>query len=218
MMDLPLNVLILDDHELVAYGIKSKLGKLLPEVKMDVFTEGTAVVRKLKEQDYDLYIIDLELRDMTGFEVIKKIKRIYPDSNILVCTLHEEIWYAKELKLLNVSGILYKSSCLDLLDKAVSEILNGNTFFCDQYKELFNNHIDKDFRYLLYESLTKNECEVLYMIGRGYTTQNIADEKSWSVKTVEYYRKRLFDKFGVSNVSRLVAIAMKEGFLKKENL
>ncbi len=214
----PLDILILDDHELIAYGIKSKLEKLLPDVKVDIFTEGKSVYQKLKEKKYDLYIIDIELRDITGFDVIKKVRKVYPQSNILVCTLHEEIWYVKELKELQVNGILFKSSCLDLLDKAVTEILNGNAFYCEQYKELFNNHIEKDFRYLLYETFTKNESEVLVMVGKGYTIKDIAEEKSWSVKTVEYYRKRLFDKFGVSNVSRLIAIAMKEGFIKKEDI
>ncbi|MDR0573931.1 MAG: response regulator transcription factor [Tannerella sp.] len=213
-----MNILILDDHELVAYGIKSKLEKLLPDVKVDVFTEGKSVNQNLKNKKYDLYIIDIGLQDITGFDVIKKIRKTDPLSNILVCTLHEEIWYVKELKELHVNGILFKSSCPDLLDKAVTEILDGNTFYCEQYKELFNNHIEKGFSYLLYETFTKNETDVLMMVGKGYTIKDIAKAKSWSAKTVEYYRKRLFDKFGVSNVSRLVAIAMKEGFLKKEDI
>ena len=212
---LTLNILILDDHELMAYGIKSKLEKLLPNAKFDVYAEGEAVNRISKEKKYDLYIIDLELQDTTGFDVVKKIRKSYPNSNIIVCTMHEEIWYVKELKELKVNGILFKSSCLDLLDKAVSEVLNGEEFFCDKYKKLMNNHKEKDYRYLLYEKFTKNELAVLSMVGKGHTIKDIAEEKSWSVKTVEYYRKRLFDKFGVSNVSRLVAVAIREGFIKR---
>ena len=214
-MALTLNILILDDHELMAYGIKSKLEKLLPNAEFDVYTEGEAVNRMSKDKKYDLYIVDLELQDTSGFDVVKKIRKSYPDSNIIVCTLHEEIWYMKELKELKVNGILFKSSCMDLLDKAVSEVLNGEDFFCDRYKELTNNHKEKDYRYLLYEKFTKNEVEVLNMVGKGYTIKDIAEKKSWSAKTVEYYRKRLFDKFGVTNVSRLVAVAMREGFIKK---
>ena len=218
-INLTLDLLILDDHELMAYGIKTKLEKLLPDARFDVFTEGETVSRRISEgKKYDLYIIDLELQDTTGFDVVKKIRKSYPNSNIIVCTMHEEIWYVKELKELQVNGILFKSSCLDLLDKAVIEVLNGEDFFCDKYKELTNNHIEKDYRYLLYEKFTKNEVEVLNMVGKGYTIKNIAEEKSWSVKTVEFYRKRLFDKFGVKNVSRLVAIAMKEGFIKKRDV
>lgn len=213
-----LNILILDDHELIAYGIKSKLEKLLSNATFDVYTEGKVVNHILKDKVYDLYIIDIELQDTTGFDVIKKIRKLHPKSNILVCTLHEEIWYVKELKQLQVDGILFKSSCPDLLDRAVTEILNGETFFCDQFRELFNNHIEKDNRFLLYETFTKNESEVLCLVGKGYTIKEIAEEKSWSVKTVEYYRKRLFDKFGVTNVSGLVGIAMKEGFIKREDI
>lgn len=210
--------MIVDDHELMAYGIKTRLEKILPGSAFEIFTEGRMVGRYAKDRIYDLYIVDLELRDTTGFDVIHKIRKIQPKANILVCTLHEEMWYVKELKELRVNGILFKSSCLDLLDKAVTEILDGREFFCDQFKELFNNHRDKDYRYLLYEKFTKNEREVLGLVGKGYSIKEIASEKSWSEKTVEYYRKRLFDKFGVSNVSRLVAVAMKEGFIKKDDL
>lgn len=216
--NLTLDILILDDHELMAYGIKSKLEKLLPDARIDVFLTGKAVLDSIKEKKYDLYIIDLELQDTTGFDMIKKIKKSDPQAGILVCTMHEEIWYVKELKELQVDGILFKSSCSELLDKAVSEIIAGRTFFCDQYRELFNNHRDKGYRYLLYEDFTRNEKDVLYLVGKGYTIQGIADEKAWSVKTVEYYRRRLFDKFGVSNVARLIAIAIREGFIKKEDI
>ena len=217
MIALTLNILILDDHELIAYGIKSKLEKLLPNAEFDVYTKGEVVNRKSKDKKYDLYIVDLELQDTSGFDVVKKIRKLYPKSNIIVCTLHEEIWFVKELNALHVNGILFKSSCLDLLDKAVSKVINGEDFFCEKYKELTNSK-EKDYHYLLNEMFTKNEIDVLNMVCKGYTIKVIAENKSWSVKTVEYYRKRLFDKFGVSNSSRLIAVAIKEGFIKKGDI
>ena len=217
-MNTPVKILVLDDHELIAYGLKFKLEQLIPDMEIDIFTSAHETLQQIKKKKYDLYIIDIELKDASGIDVIRDLKAIYPQANILVCTLHEEMWYVKELMELQVNGILFKSACTDLLDKAAIELLNGRTFYCDKYKEMINNHKEVGFRYLLYESFTKNEKIVLGMIGKGLTIREIAEKKYWSVKTVEYYRKRLFDKFGVTNVSRLVAIAIREGFLKKDDI
>ena len=217
-MNTPVKILVLDDHELIAYGLKYKLEQLFSDVEVDIFTSGDVTLQQIKKKKYDLYIIDIELKDISGIDVIRDLKALNPSANIFVYTLHEEMWYVKVLKELQVSGILFKTSRMDLLDKALIELLNGRTFYCDRYKEMINNHKEVGFRYLLYESFTENEKIVLGMIGKGLTIKEIAEEKCWSVKTVEYYRKRLFDKFGVTNVSRLVAIAMREGFLKKDDI
>lgn len=215
--EVALNILILDDHELIINGIRTQLSKEFTEAHFDVFMKGQDVINILKEKRHDLYIIDIELKDITGIEIIKKIRKKYPDSLILVNTLHEEIWYIKELKTLHINGILFKSNCCKKLNIAVNEILNGNSFFCDKYKEM-NNVGEKYNNHLIDESFSKHEYDILYMIGKGLTIKEIAAAKVWSVKTVEHYRKRLFDKFGVPNVSRLIALAIKEGFLKKEDI
>jgi DNA-binding NarL/FixJ family response regulator len=216
--ELPLHILILDDHELTACGIKARLEKLLPNAAFDILNTGDGIAKFLKSRKHHLYIIDLELKDMLGTDIIKYIRAQYRDANILVCTLHEEIWYIRELKKMQVNGILFKSLCLDMLDKAVTELLEGRTYYCDRFKMLVNNHRETGNRFLLYEEFTDNEMEVLHLICKGFTSKDVSGMKGWSVKTVEYYRKRLFDKFGVSNVSSLVALALKEGFIKKDSI
>ncbi|MDR2914530.1 MAG: response regulator transcription factor [Tannerella sp.] len=213
-----LQIMILDDHELMAYGIKSRLELLLPNAGFDIVNMGLDVKRLLREKSHDLYIVDIELKDISGFEVIKDIRSKYPKSNILVHTLHEGLWYIKELKELMINGILFKSDCHEYLDKAVINILSGHTFLSDRFKDVINKKNRKGIGYLLHEDFTDNERDVLSLIGKGYTIKSIAEEKSWSVKTVEYYRKRLFDKFDVPNAPRLVAVAVREGFIKMEDI
>jgi DNA-binding NarL/FixJ family response regulator len=213
-----LRILILDDHELTAYGIETRLKNLLPDAVFDVLSTGSDACQLLKSKKHHLYIIDLELKDMSGIDIIKCIRAKYKNANILVCTLHEEMWYIKELKELKVNGILFKSLCLDMLDKTVTELLAGRTFYCDRFNMLTNNHRELENRFLLYEKFTDNELEVLHLICKGFNTKEIAEEKCWSIKAVEYYRKRLFEKFSVSNSSALVARAIKEGFIKKDSI
>ena len=218
MQELYPKILVVDDHELVALGIRQQLINSFPNAEIDLFTEGILSDIAQQKNLYDLYIIDLELRDISGIELIDRIKQRNPEAIILVYTFHEGIWFIKQLKVLKVNGVLTKSSGKGLLSKAVSELLKGNTYFCEQFHYLNNASNGSNSNPILNEMLTENESDILKLTGRGYTIKEIATMKAWSVKTVEHYRRRLFDKFGVSNSSRLIAIAFKEGFLKKEDL
>ena len=203
-----LRILVLDDHELLAYGLKAHLQTLLPGVQCDIFTSGKDACNASLSVDYDLYIVDLELEDMSGFEVIEKIRFGNAKAKILVCTMHEEIWFVKKLNACRINGILLKSSSREELSTALEEMAGGSFFYCKRFAylkksnpELENERNDK--------SLSVIDYQLLVMIGKGYTSREIAEKMKWSVKTVESYRKRLFDYFDVSNVASLVAFAMK---------
>ncbi|MDR2915186.1 MAG: response regulator transcription factor [Tannerella sp.] len=210
-----MNILIVDDHDIVTCGLKSQLSTMLPDADFDIFSNGKSALDILNKKKHDLYILDLELTDITGLELIKIIREKYHQALILVNTMHEEIWYIRELKELNVDGVLFKSTCSENINQAVSVIMEGGSFFCERFKELNNK---QNNNYLLSETFSKNEIDILLLIAKGHTTKVIADKKALSEKAIEHYRKRLFEKFEVSNVSRLIALAIKEGFIKKEDI
>ncbi len=212
------NILIIDDHELIASGIESLLLKTFPTVSTESSSQKEEIFEAIDNHNYDLYIVDLELKDITGFELIKRIREKNVNARILICTMHEEIWYIRELNLLQINGIILKSSCKTSLIEAVTTIMKGNIYYCSRFKYYGKNNATYKYHHLKEENFSQMEMQILHLIAQGYTTNKIGEVIGWSVKTVEHYRKRLFDKFGVSNVSRLIALAMKEGFLKKEDI
>lgn len=85
-------VLVVDDHSLILEGICRVLNRI-PCVRVaDAVTSGTQASALISRRDYDLYILDVSLPDMSGFDLITLIRRMNPDARIIINTMHEEIW------------------------------------------------------------------------------------------------------------------------------
>ena len=85
-------ILIADDHELVIDGIKNLLHESFIIEDIITFTEPEKIPDEVKKEQFDLYILDLEFKGMSGFELIESIRKEDPDARIIVVTMHEEIW------------------------------------------------------------------------------------------------------------------------------
>lgn len=207
-------ILIIDDHNLILEGIRSILEKkYLPE-QIVTMAEGKKAVELLPETLFDVYIVDLDLKDMTGFELIKQIRHYHASARIIVNTMHEEIWNINRLAELNINGIVLKSSASEHLDQAIEKILDGKEYFCPRFTYLRSRNQTYNRRIKNKNSIpSTQERQVLKYIAQGYTTQEIANILSVSENTIESHRKSLFLKLEAKNVAHLVSIAINQGLL-----
>ena len=208
-------ILIVDDHSLVLEGLSHTLEKIPGIGEITALTDGTSATNAIKDKTFDIYILDLELPDMNGFELIENILKLHEQASIIVNTMHEEIWTVNRLLELGVQGIVLKSSSSVHRAKAIKCILEGKSYFCPRFEYLAQKHTNYRKQLENKNSLpTKRELEVLQLIAAGKTTEEISERLFISINTVESYRKNLMLKLNAKNMAHLVSIAIKKRLIE----
>ena len=206
------SLLIVDDHDIVVLGLKHVVQTHFPDTfEVDSAKSGREALRKIAETRYDLYIIDLELADMTGFEVIEGVRQRYANAKIIVHTQHDELWYHRKLNAFHVDGVCLKSSDSQHIVNAIRGVMNGNT-----YHDADNVHeSNKSMKcgMLHGKDLSEREMAVLNCIAQGMSTNEMAEELCISVNTVETHRRHLNEKLSAKNTASLIMHAVKCGLL-----
>lgn len=209
------NILIVDDHPFIVEGLVHLI-ESYPELKV-VATANTGghVIEQMSENEIDLYILDINLPDISGFDLIEAIRKKDNSAQIIIHTMHEEIWYVNRMIAMGVNGIVLKSSATSQMMEAIKKVLEGNVYTCERFakvKEKLQSQLDLNNRKT---KPTRREMQVLELIADGLNTCEIADKLEITENTVETFRKRLIQKFSAKNSIDLVVMAIERGFLNK---
>ena len=207
-----LALLLVDDHELILLGIRQSLEREGTAGDLVAVRSAAEALQALRSRRFDLCVVDLELPDLPGFELIDAIRRQDPAARIVVNTMHNEIWTVNRLLQSGVQGVVMKDSDAGELARAVRAVAFGGRYFCPRFEQLR--------RRLLCGSgpdpLTRREQEVLERIAEGHSTAEIARRMSLSQNTVETYRKHLFAKLGARNSVDLTMRAVARGLIRAD--
>lgn len=199
-------ILLVDDHTLILQGIKHVVSQM-PEIeKVYTASSGAEAMLLIAMQPFDIYLLDVELPDTNGFELIETILQKHPEARILINTMHEEIWILKRLTKASISGAILKSADINELTLAIQTILKGGQYLCKRFKSILN-------RMQTEEQLTLREMEVLQAIAKGFNTREIAELLYVSNNTIETHRKSLMSKLEARNAVDLVLKAINLGII-----
>lgn len=206
------HILVVDDHDIVLRGITEILRDAMGDeaVAIDMATNGADALRKAARVHYQLVLLDIEIPDMDGLELLRKFRSEYPETRIIVNTIHEELWYVKDYVKAQVAGILLKSVNASEIAKAVKAVLEGETYYCSRAKSLMRE-IE------VYEPPTPKEMETLRHLASGKNTEDIARFMGISINTVESHRRHLLYKLNAKNVAELIMNAVMQGLLPVNN-
>ena len=164
-------ILVIDDHPIVAEGIIA-LASQLEGVTCKGATCAKDVEQLTLKERFDLCIIDLELPDMNGFQLISHLHSQIPKCGILIYTMHEEPWIIAKLSTLNINGAVSKNASTSELRDAISTLKNGTRYFSNVFSEL-----DKEKQNTLPHALpelSRREKEVLAYLSQGLSTSEIS--------------------------------------------
>ena len=212
MKERDIRILLVDDHDLVLQGLK-RIGECsLPEIKnVCTASSGQEALQLITSQRFNLFVLDMELPDMSGMDIIVRIREKDPQARIIVNTMHEEIWFIKNLIQCSVDGILFKSIDSTKIAEAIRRVLDGETYYCPyaEHVRAQMKRSDEGRR----EELTLRELDVLKRISEGKNTQEIAQELCVSTNTVDTHRRHLMDKLDARNVADLIMTAISKGII-----
>jgi len=208
-----IKIMIVDDHPIVRSGLKNIISD---ESDMQIVCEassGKQVEKLVRENDLDIIILDISLPDISGFEILTRLRNSFPDIPVLMLSVMSEDLYASKSLKAGASGFINKESAPEELIIAIRKIISGNHYI----SPLFAEKIALDFKGKLlkapHDRLSSREFQVLTFIASGKALSEIATDLSLNIKTVSTYRTRLLEKMNVKSNADLVKYCINQGLL-----
>ncbi|WP_347175141.1 response regulator transcription factor [Polaribacter uvawellassae] len=215
-MKVKIKVHVADDHMILIEGIIAMLNTDKDIEVVGYSLTGKQVIEWFKTNEADILVLDINMPELDGIEVLKKFNKKKKHQKIIMLSSYDDAKLVKQLTTFGADGFISKTSAGEHILKAIKSVYNGDPYFSDDIKEgLFNLSLGynvsegsrPDFDVI--NGLTEREMEVLKLLVKEYSTQEMADKLFLSVNTVETYRKNLLKKLNVKNAVGLAMFAVK---------
>lgn len=210
----PYTLLLVDDQTIFLDGIESLLERM-PEVTIvGKAHNGKDALQLATDLKPDLVLMDINMPHMDGIEASKRIRKVSPETRVVVLSMYGHKEFVLELLDGGVGGYLLKSTGKNELIQALLTVAEGGQYIAQELRDLaskVDRHTDRNGE-LTYGVLTKREVQVVKLILKERTTQEIADTLFLSVATVETHRRNIFHKLDCRNIAGLVKYAMERGW------
>ncbi len=215
MKENSVKVMIADDHVLMREGIKQLLEF---DGDIEVISEandGVECLEKLKTVKPDVLLLDINMPNKNGIEVLEKIRGRNLNVKVLILTVHNEVEYLLKAVDIGVDGYLLKDSESAELKKAISAVLNGESYIQPSLIPLLNSRlIARDVDKQKINSLTKRELEVLIQVANGMFNKEIATALNISERTVKNHISNIFKKIEVSDRTQAAVFVIRNDIIK----
>ena len=212
-----IKVVIVDDHALIREGIK-KLLELEESFEIQALAgDGYEALEVIKAQKPDVVLLDINMPNMNGIDCLKQIKSDFPETKVIMLTIHEDAEYLIETINIGAEGYVLKDADVSSLIKAIQKVVQGEVYIhptlsgilVREYKSK-NKNLDD----VMGNNLTKREYEVIRLISRGYNNKEIAVELFISEKTVKNHVSNIFKKIKVTDRTQAALYAIKHNITK----
>ena len=206
-------LLIVDDHPVVRKGL-ARLLDLEPDLIVGGEAEtSTQALAELQTKPFDMAIVDISLRGVSGIDLLKDLKLHWPLMPVLILSMHDEMLYAERALRAGARGYVMKREPFEQILSAIRRVLSGSIFVSEAVNaRILGRMTDGGGKTgsaaPIIDTLSNRELEVFQFIGRGRGTRDIASEMHVSVKTVETYRAHLKDKLQLKSAPELMRFAV----------
>ena len=206
--------MITDDHSMIREGLKQLL-ELEGDFKVVAeAADGVECINKLEEVTPDVLLLDINMPNMNGLEVLQKMKEKRIKVKVLVLTIHSEVEYLLKAVDIGVNGYLLKDSESAELKKAINSVVNGENYIQPSLIPVLNaKMIDRDKDTVKIESLTKRELEVLKNLSYGMYNKEIAEKLDISERTVKNHISNIFKKIEVTDRTQAAVFAIRNNLI-----
>ncbi|BCX31227.1 DNA-binding response regulator [Latilactobacillus curvatus] len=204
-----INVLIVDDHEMVRLGISTYLGVQDDIHVVDQAVNGKEGVEKALALRPDAILMDLVMPEMDGIEATKTILKAWPEAKIIILTSFiddEKVYPAIEA---GAASYILKTSTAEEIANTIRKTAQGQSVLEPEVTNKMMNRLTHSAEPKLYEDLTNREREVLGLIAKGRSNQEIADELFITLKTVKTHVSNILAKLQVDDRTQAAIYAIK---------
>jgi DNA-binding NarL/FixJ family response regulator len=204
-------VLIADDHAMIRAGLRRWLEQDRSVEAVAEAGSGAETLQQLRDGSWDLVVLDINMPDRSGIDILRHIRSGHPQTRVLVISGFSEKQYAIYALRAGASGYLAKDQAPEEFMRAVHTVLSGRRFASAALTEMLVNALDEPS---LHASLSQREFQILCKLAVGRSVSEIAQELCISVKTVSTYRARVLDKMHLETNADLTTYALRNGLVQ----
>jgi two-component system response regulator NreC len=227
-----IKLMLVDDHDVVRTGLRSYL-ETQPGIEVIAeASNGMQALEKAGKVQPDIVLMDITMPDMDGMETTLQLKKLYPDCQILVLTVHDDKQYFMKMLSVGASGYLTKQAAADELVAAIQAVAAGHVYLqpalarwlLEDYQQLAKTvalptHEEvnsKDRHVVTLDILSERERQVLELVAEGLSNHDIGKNLALSPKTIARHRERIMKKLSIHSRTELVKFAIRTGLISLE--
>ena len=207
-----IQVLLVDDHDLMRNGIKLMLGEADDIKVIGEACTGEEAIEQSQLLKPDVVLMDVEMPGIGGLEATRKLLRIQPETRIIILSVHDEDPFPNQLLDAGADGYMSKHCGVNDIINAIHTVHRGRKYIepeiAQKIAEAMLNGKSNPFA-----ELSNREMQVMLMVSKGYSIQEISDSLHLSPKTISTYRYRLYEKLKVQNDVELTRMAIRHGLV-----
>ena len=207
------SIMIVDDHTLIRETWSFLLGK---NENFDVVAEcgdGERAIELARDKRPDVVLLDINMAPMSGFDVLKMIRKYSPGSKIIGVSMHSQPAYAKKMLRLGAKGYVTKNSPRQEMLEAIAEVSNNRIYICQEVKNILSDQLlNGDQPNADINNLSDREMQIVRALKEGLSSKEIASELTISLKTVEVHRHNILKKLKLKNTVSLINFINSQAF------
>lgn len=208
-----LDILFVDDHQLIIDGLKSLLAEQEEIGRVEGFINGLMALKYLENNHVDIVLADINMPDISGIDLTRQITSNFPDVRVIALTMHDDSALISRMIEAGASGYILKSTPISELMDAIHSVAEGKKFLSREVQSIIMQNIYnyKDPINTIEPNavtLTSRESEILALIAKEFTNEEIAARLFISERTVETHRKNIFTKTHTKTIVGLIRYAM----------
>jgi DNA-binding NarL/FixJ family response regulator len=207
------SIMIVDDHTLIRETWSFLLGK---NENFDVVAEcgdGERAIELARDKRPDVVLLDINMAPMSGFDVLKMIRKYSPGSKIIGVSMHSQPAYAKKMLRLGAKGYVTKNSPRQEMLEAIAEVSNNRVYICQEVKNILSDQLlNSDQVNPDINNLSDREMQIVRALKEGLSSKEIASGLSISLKTVEVHRHNILKKLKLKNTVSLINFINSQAF------
>ena len=204
------NIMIADDHSMIREGLKQLL-ELDGDIKVIAeANNGKDCLEKLNTYHPDVLLLDINMPEMNGLQVLEILKERKSDIKVLVLTVHNEVEYLLKAVEIGISGYMLKDSNSSELKNAIFSIIEGEDYIQPSLIPVLNSKLlEMDSDKVKLDLLTRREFEVLKLLTEGMFNKEIAMKLNISERTVKNHVSNIFKKIEVTDRTQAAVFAIR---------
>jgi DNA-binding NarL/FixJ family response regulator len=203
-----IKVLIADDHELIRRGLKQLLDDTDDLRVTGEASSGMEAVNMIRDNEYDAVLLDINLPDKHGIDVLKQIKDLRAELPVLILSMHPEEQYAVRSMKTGAAGYLNKQSAPAQLVNAIRKVASGKKYISSEMAEQLAEGLSQGYSELAHQTLSNREYQTLCLMAQGKKLSEMAEIMSLSPKTISVYRMRLLEKMKLKTNAEAIHYAI----------
>ena len=199
--------LLVDDHVVVRSGIKILLSDIYNPSEFYEAMNGETAVARLKEHQYDLILLDIQMPNTDTLGLMEYIHITYPEAKVLIFSMSAENIYAKRFMKAGAYGFISKETPLDEITHDINVILSNKKYISESLAQTLAEDSFSGKSGNPFNELSPREFEIVALLLEGKTVTDISHALNIQTSTVGTHKARLFEKLGVTNLLELKELA-----------